>query len=237
MSATARWLIAAVGALCAVSFAAVALIVSPGEMNRFALWCMVAFCTLIVLACFKGRVRMVAIRLLGACVCAVYIGYIVSEVGHPVPTLRNYRRSDTNLINAVVGFVVFGIPGGCIALAGLIPRRHQPAPSELAEVSCDLEMEDLQPFLERITLLIPTGFGEEEVASAVTLVRTLAMDDEGVLNFNIRYNERNTILRLYVFMDDIDSPAVYFSAPLELAESISAEIQDHQEAQEALLDA
>ncbi len=126
MSATACWIIAAVGAVCAVSFAAVAIIVPPGAMNRAGLWMIAAFCSLIALACFESRVRMMAIRLLGASVCAVYVCYIISEIGHPLPSLRTYRKSDTNLVNALLGFIVFGVPGGCIALSGLLPGKRQP---------------------------------------------------------------------------------------------------------------
>ncbi len=125
MSATARWIIATVGALCAISFAAVAVLVPPGAMNRPGLWGMAGFCSLIVVACFPGRFRLMAIRLLGASVCAVYIWYIIREVGHPLPRLRSYRQSDTNLVNAIIGFIVFGIPGGLVALSGLLPGRRQ----------------------------------------------------------------------------------------------------------------
>lgn len=68
MSTGARWTIAIVGVVCAISFAIVALIVPPDTMNRTGLWCMTGFCTLIALACFPGPFQKVAIRLIAVAV-------------------------------------------------------------------------------------------------------------------------------------------------------------------------
>ena len=107
------------------------------------------------------------------------------------------------------------------------------AMTELVEASGEFEIEDLQPFLERVSLLVPSGFGEAEVASIVTLAQNMAVDDEKVVDFSIKYDGENTTLRLDVFMDDLDLPTVYFFAPPELAELITAEMNYYQQEQEA----
>ena len=125
MSRDARWTIACVAVACSVSFAYVAFTVPPGVLNRQGLWIISAFCALLAVACFPGRFRMVAVRLVGASVCAVYIGYIISEIGQPLPTLSNYSHGNTNLVNALIGFIEFGVPGGCIAIWGGSSKHFQ----------------------------------------------------------------------------------------------------------------
>lgn len=124
MSATARWTIAIIGLLCAASFAAVALLSPPDsltERNRWGIWGMVVFCALFPFVCFPGPLRSTASRLIGAAIFLTCVAYIVSEVGQPLPALGTYRRSDPNLINAALAFVVFGIPAGYVAVTGRLP--------------------------------------------------------------------------------------------------------------------
>ena len=108
------------------------------------------------------------------------------------------------------------------------------AMTKLVEASGEFEVEDLQPFLDRVSLLVPSGFGEAEVASIVALAQNMAVDDEKVVDFSIKYDDENTTLRLDVFMDDLDLPTVYFFAPPNLAELITAEMRTYQQEQEAL---
>ncbi len=101
--------------------------------------------------------------------------------------------------------------------------------AELEEASGEFEIEDLQPFLERVVALVPSGFGDAEVASIVALAQSMAVDDEKVVDFSIQYGGEKTTLRLDVFMDDLDLPTVYFFAPPKLAEQITAEMSKYQE--------
>ena len=95
---------------------------------------------------------------------------------------------------------------------------------EMAEASGEFEIEQLQPFLERIAALVPFGFGDAEIAAVVALAQGMAVEDEETLDFSIRYAGADAALRITVFMDDLDSPGVYFFAPPPLAEQITEEI-------------
>jgi len=105
--------------------------------------------------------------------------------------------------------------------------------TNVVEASGEFEIEDLEPFLKQVALLIPSGFGDAEVAGIVTLAQDMAVDDEKVVDFTIKYGGESTTLRLDVFMDDSGLPTVYFFAPPELAALITAGMSDYQEAQEA----
>ena len=134
---------------------------------------------------------------------------------------------------AGVVYVVFIIHGaGLSSDIQCVDKRK--AMTELMEASGEFEIEDLQPFLERVSSLVPSGFGEAEVASIVTLAQNMAVDDEKIIDFSIQYDGENTTLRLDVFMDDLDLPTVYFFAPPKLAELITAEMRNYQQEQEAL---
>ena len=125
MSSTARWIIAGFSLFCAVSFAVMAFI-SPLEPTGIIGWFVVLlfplFCLAITVVCFPSRFGSIAARFIGGCVFALSIVYIVSEIGKPLPTLSNYRRSDTNIINALFFFIIFGLPAGYVAFAGLLEK-------------------------------------------------------------------------------------------------------------------
>ena len=115
MSAGARWTIAIFSLFCAVSFAYVALAMPgalepKGIVGQLLVFLFPLFCLAITVSCFSGPLRNIAARFLGGCVFALSIGYIASEIGNPFPNLSNYRRSDTNIVNAILFFVVFGLP-------------------------------------------------------------------------------------------------------------------------------
>jgi len=96
---------------------------------------------------------------------------------------------------------------------------------ELQESSTGFDMEHVRPFLQRISPLIESGFGEAEIQQVCQLAESMAHDAEQELEFPIRYAGRANLLRIGIFMDDIDSPDIYFYSPPALAAQIDAEME------------
>jgi hypothetical protein len=96
---------------------------------------------------------------------------------------------------------------------------------DVVESSMNFDLENVPPFLVRVSPLVESGFGEAEIWRVVKLVNELEHDDEGELLFNIRYDGQPCELRVRVFMDDIESPDMYFFSPPGLAEKISDEME------------
>jgi hypothetical protein len=110
-----------VALICAFSFVLLGATVGAALPNGPApLYALAAFCGLIALACLAKDSRPLSIRLLGATVCAVYVWYVLYCVGKPMKT------SEANTLKAIVGLVVFGLPGAYAAITGRYPAwgRH-----------------------------------------------------------------------------------------------------------------
>ena len=123
MSRTARWIIALFSLFCAASFTYV-VVSAPntfeprGVLGHLSLYLFPVFCLAITVTCFRGPLRNIAARFLSGCVFALTIAYIVSEIGSPLPRLASYRRSDHNLLNALLCFAVFGLPAAAVLFRG-----------------------------------------------------------------------------------------------------------------------
>jgi hypothetical protein len=123
VSSVARSILALFSLFCAVSFTAVVIAMPAafepqGISGYIALILFPLFCLAITAVCFPGPLRLAAARFLSACVFALSIGYVISEIGEPLPRLSSYRRSDTNLINALLFFAVFGLPAARYLFSG-----------------------------------------------------------------------------------------------------------------------
>ena len=97
---------------------------------------------------------------------------------------------------------------------------------ELQESSTNFDMENVRPFLQRISPLIESGFGPEQIEQVCRLAERMKHDDEQELEFPIRYGGRDALMRVGIFMDDINSPDVCILAPPMLAEQIDVEIEN-----------
>lgn len=86
---------------------------SPVGLYAFAL-----FCLFISLACLGGKVGNVALRLVGAAVFLACVAYGYSEATASQVVLDSGRRSQPSVLNALIAFVIYGIPGGWFALFG-----------------------------------------------------------------------------------------------------------------------
>lgn len=95
---------------------------------------------------------------------------------------------------------------------------------DLVESSTSFDGENVRLFLERIVPLIDVGFGTPEVDRVTNMLESMDHDDEEELAFEITVRGAMSPFRVRVFMDDIDSPDVYFFAPPALAEQIDHEM-------------
>lgn len=114
----------------AFAFAGVAWFISQLQGMRAAAIGMVllgGFCLAGALACLLPAIRPIALRLIGATVFLAFFGYLVGMVISG-PLLGN-SRGEMSLINSTVGFLVFGLPAGYVAVKGQYPRwgRHAAA--------------------------------------------------------------------------------------------------------------
>ena len=73
------------------------------------------FCCVVALACLLPGSRRVTLRIVGATICGAYVCYVLSELGNPI------KMGEVNIIEAVAGFLVFGLPGGYLAVTGRYP--------------------------------------------------------------------------------------------------------------------
>jgi hypothetical protein len=95
----------------------------------------------------------------------------------------------------------------------------------LEEASMNFDSENVRPFLERLKPLVESGFSDGEVLQVQRMMEDLKIDEEKELEFPIHYRGRQTILRVRIFMDDVNSPDVYFFTDPELAKEIDKELE------------
>ena len=105
------------------------------------------------------------------------------------------------------------------------PREETMPGNGLQEFSTNFDSEMVRPFLERIRPFIDSGFGAEEVERVCQVAATLPQDQEGTIAFQIRYAGKEAEFKVRVFMDDVDSPDIYFFTPGGLKEQIEAEFR------------
>ena len=93
------------------------------------------------------------------------------------------------------------------------------------ESSTGFDLEHVRPFLKRISLLIESGFGETQIDRVCQLAEKMEVDATEELEFPIRFGGKDTFMRITIFMDDVESPDVYFFSPPDLAAKIDAEME------------
>ena len=93
----------------------------------------------------------------------------------------------------------------------------------LTEASMNFDLVNVRPFLERIRPHIRSGFGDVQIDDLVEFIESTPVEDEREMQFAVVYRDSPTPLVVVVFMDDVDSPDLYFFTSAELAEKISNE--------------
>ena len=78
------------------------------------------------------------------------------------------------------------------------------------ETSANFSLEDICPFLERIVDFFDSGFDTKSIDSITTLIAKSKLDDEAAIEFSTIVNGKQVNLEIAIFMDDDNSPDLYF---------------------------
>ncbi len=97
--------------------------------------------------------------------------------------------------------------------------------SALVASSTHFDLDTLEPFLVRVSELIPSGFGDMETAQVMGTAERLKPNEEDELAFYIEYDGEPSRFRILLRLGDGGVPDVRFFAPRGLAELIEAEIR------------
>ncbi len=97
--------------------------------------------------------------------------------------------------------------------------------SELQESSMNFDMENLEPFLQRVASLIPEGFGQAEVSELMSKAKAMAPDEEKSQEFTIQFDGKQSPFWVEIVMDDVDAPDAYFFSPPGLAIKIDEQME------------
>ena len=97
--------------------------------------------------------------------------------------------------------------------------------SALVASSTHLDLDTLEPFLVRVSEMIPSGFGDMEIAQVLGTAERVKPHEEDELAFYIEYDGEPSRFRMLLRMGEGGVPDVRFFAPRGLAEKIEAEIR------------
>ena len=92
----------------------------------------------------------------------------------------------------------------------------------LEEWSTNLDVDELLPFLQKLSALIDSGFGKKEVSEVVGVAEMMRVEQTKNFRFPIRYRRESCNLFVSVFMDDVDSPDLYVFSIKPLIDAFAA---------------
>jgi hypothetical protein len=95
----------------------------------------------------------------------------------------------------------------------------------MKETSGNFDLENVRPFLERLKPFIESGFSDKEIGQIQKYVESMEVDDERDFEVPIKFKGQSSVLKIHVFMDDIESPDIAFLAVPELADKIDEEMK------------
>jgi hypothetical protein len=107
-------------------------------------------------------------------------------------------------------------------------RAAEESPGGLSEASMNFDSDLVEPFLQRVSTLV-TGFGAKEIAEVAQMIAELEVDDERELRFEVSDEGCWILLRVRVFMDDVDAPDLHFFTTPELAKEIEQLLAEFRE--------
>ena len=102
--------------------------------------------------------------------------------------------------------------------------------STLVASQMQFDLDTLEPFLVRVSEMIPGGFGDMEIAQVLGTAERLKPGEEDELAFHIEYEGETSRFRILMRLGDDAVPDVRFFAPSGLAEMIEAEVKRMDEA-------
>ena len=96
--------------------------------------------------------------------------------------------------------------------------------NELVETSIQCDLDSVEDVVGRIAAVIPHGFGDEEMAEVVGLVRSLRLDDVSEVAFAIEDDEETYELRVRACAGEADERDLAFLSAPAVATAIDAEL-------------
>jgi hypothetical protein len=93
----------------------------------------------------------------------------------------------------------------------------------LKEWSSNFDADDVESFLSRVSARIDSGFGPGEVARTAKRILAMKHDADRWFSFRVTYKGAPATLKIYAFMDDIDSPDLALHASPPLRDAIAEE--------------
>lgn len=91
----------------------------------------------------------------------------------------------------------------------------------LEEWSSNFDLEDVEPFLARVSTHIESG--DLQIQRLVKRIAAMKVESDRWFAFRITHGGRRGKLKVYVFMEDIDAPGMALFAPDELCGEIARE--------------
>ena len=85
-------------------------------------------------------------------------------------------------------------------------KKRSAIPKALEEWSSNLDIEDLNPTLMKLSQCVDSGFGKQEIAEVTGVVDEMKPDQTKTFRFPVAGRGQETELWLVVFMGDIDTP-------------------------------
>jgi len=96
----------------------------------------------------------------------------------------------------------------------------------LAEWSIGLDMDDVEPTLEKLASCIDRGFGVDEIAEVTSTLDDMKVDQTRTFRFPVVVQGAESELFVEIFLDDIDSPDLAVHAAPGTIERFSSLIQN-----------
>ncbi|MBT2701316.1 hypothetical protein J7E79_29100 [Bacillus sp. ISL-40] len=124
------------------------------------------------------------------------------------------------LKSAVITIIFFIFLGGCSDTEE--PKIQD---KNLDEASMNFDMNNVKPFLQRISPLVESGFSTKEINQVQENLEKMEPDDEyEVGRFDIVYRDKKTPIIIKAFMDSPEAPDVYIFTEPDLANQIQEEM-------------
>lgn len=97
-------------------------------------------------------------------------------------------------------------------------KNKKSLPKDLVEWSANLDIEDLNPTLEKLAQCVDAGFGSKEIAEVAGVADETKHDQTKAFRFPVTAQGQESELWVVIFMDDIDSPDLYVHANPEIVQ-------------------
>jgi hypothetical protein len=130
--------------------------------------------------------------------------------------------------NAIV-WTLLALPLGACDRA--TPPQQSQQQEDYAESSGSFDVDEVQPFLDKLGRSLDAGFGPAEIEQVMSLLRQQAVGDEAELEFSVTYKGERVPLNLTLFMDDVNAPELYFFTSPALAARLD-ELMDERAAEQ-----